>query len=314
MVARVGSIAILFVLLFGGVALASAAEPVAVITEIKRGAPGGEVRIKAAGEDEWRAPQPLMSLNAGDEIRVKGDTAKAVIVYTGGATQTITKENSPFKISVVSAAQRRRVASVFGGVAQFLLGKEKEPVYIQLSTRSIKKDGDAQLVILSPRETRLLPNQVKFAWAGPEAGKYQIRVYGPNGVTWTAEDVGKQPVLYPASAPKLVAGVRYRWELKTTDTLPERAQFEIVPDAEWKRISAQLNEIKTKDTTSTLVRVKVLFDERLYQSAREELEAAIAKDKTEPNLQFMLGHVYDRMGLREQAAEAFDIAQKLSTD
>jgi hypothetical protein len=313
MVARVASIALTLVFVLGGAAVALSAEPVAVLTEIRKGGPGGEVRVKGAGQDDWRAPQPLMSLGAGDEIRVKGDTARAVIVYTGGATQTITKDNSPFKLGAPPAS-RRRVATAFGSVAQFLLGKEKEPVYVQLSTRSIKKDGEANLVILSPRETRLLPSQVKFAWSGPDANKYQIRVYGPSGVAWTVDDVAKQPVAYPASAPKLQPGVRYRWELKTAETLPERAQFEIIPDAEWKRISAQLGEIKSNDTTSTLVRVKVLFDERLYQSAREELEAAIARDKTEPNLQFMLGHVYDRMGLREQAAEAFDLAQKLSTD
>ncbi|MBI1734442.1 MAG: hypothetical protein HYR51_04640 [Candidatus Rokubacteria bacterium] len=133
-------------------------------------------------------------------------------------------------------------------------------------------------------------------------------------MTWKAEDLGAQPVAYPESAPKLTPGVRYRWELKTADALPERAQFEIIPEQEWKRISAQLQEIKPTDTTSTLARVKILFDERLYQSAREELEVAIAKDKSEPNLVYMLGHVFDRMGLREQAAAAFDVAQKLSTD
>src|SRR6185436_10809107 len=108
----------------------------------------------------------------------------------------------------------------------------------------------------------------------------------------------------------LQAGVRYLWEIRTTDALPERAQFEIVSDQEWSRIKKELDEIKvtSSPTTATLARVTVLFQERLYQSALDELTTAIAADKTEPNLQFMLGHVYDRMGLREQAAAAFDHA------
>lgn len=317
MVARLGWIAVLILLVLGGPALAASAEPVAVLTEIKKGGQDGEVRVKVAGKDEWRAPQPLMSLNVGDEIRVKGAAAKAAIVYTGGATQTITKDNSPFKVTApTTAGTGRQVAGVFGGMAQFLMGKEKEPVYTQLSTRSLKKDNEIQLVILSPRDTRLLPNQLKFAWTGgPDTAKYTIRVFGPRGVQWTAEET-KQPVAYPESAPKLQPGVRYRWEVRTTDALPERAQFEIVPDQEWNRIKAQLSEIKPggSPTTATLARVSLLFQERLYQSALEELQVAIAADKAEPNLQFMLGHVYDRMGLREQAAAAFDIAQKLSTD
>jgi len=316
MVAHLGWIAVLLVLVLGGPALAQSAEPVAVLTEMKKGGQDGEVRVKVAGKDEWRAPQPLMSLNTGDEIRVKGTAARAVIVYTGGATQAITKDNSPFKIAKPTAAGTgKQVAGVFGGMAQFLMGKEKEPVYTQLSTRSLKKDNEVQLVILSPRDTRLLPSQVKFAWIGPDDAKYQVRVFGPKGVQWTAEDLGKQPVAYPDSAPKLTAGVRYRWELKAPEALPERAQFEIVSDQEWQRISGQLKEIKGDSaTTVTLARVALLFQERLYQTALDEIQGAIAKDKTEPNLQFMLGHVYDRMGLREQAAAAFDHAQKLSTD
>lgn len=315
MVAHLGWLAMFLVLLLGGPALAASAEPVAVLTEIKKGGQDGEVRVKASGREEWRAPQPLMSLNTGDEIRVKGNAAKVVIVYSGGATQTVTKDNSPFKIAKPTAAGTgKQVAGVFGGMAQFLMGKEKEPVYTQLSTRSIAKQGEVQLVILSPRDTRLLPSQVKFAWAGPEGTQYTIRVFGPKGVAWTT-DTTRQPLAYPDSATKLETGVRYRWELRAPDALPERAQFEIVPDQEWKRIQAQLQEIKSPSpTTTTLARVALLFQERLYQAALDELQAAIAADKSEPNLQFMLGHVYDRMGLRERAAAAFDVAQKLSTD
>ena len=315
--AHLGWIAIMFVLVLGVPALAQSTQPVAVLTEIKKGGQDGEIRVKLAGKDEWRAPQPLMSLNVGDEIRVKGGAARAVIVFTGGASQTVNQANSPYKITAQAAqGTGKQVAGVFGGMAQFLMGKEKEPVYTQLSTRSLKKDADVQLVILAPRETRLLPTQLKFAWTGgPDTGKYTVRVFGPKSVVWQAEDLSAKPVTYPDSAPKLEAGVRYRWEVRMTDALPERAQFELVSDGDWKRIRSQLAEIKTPSpTTTTLARVSLLFQERLYQSALEELETAITADKTEPNLQFMLGHVYDRMGLREQAAAAFDLAQKLSTD
>lgn len=316
MVAHLGWIAVLLVLVLGGPALAQSAEPVAVLTEIKKGGQDGEIRVKLVGKEEWRSPQPLMSLNTGDEIRVKGAKARAVIVYTGGATQTVNKDNSPFKIAKPTAAGTgKQVAGVVGGMAQFLLGKEKEPVYTQLSTRSLKKENEVQLVILSPRETRLLPSQVKFAWVGPDDLRYVVRVFGPKGVQWTAVDLPRQALVYPDSAPKLTAGVRYRWELKAPEALPERAQFEIVSDQEWQRINGQLKDIKADgDTTTALARVALLFQERLYQSALDELQTAIAKDKTEPTLQFMLGHVYDRMGLREQAAQAFDLAQKLSTE
>jgi hypothetical protein len=313
--AHVAWLSIAFVLMLAGPALAQSGEAVAVLTEARKGGPDGEIRVKLAGKDEWRAPQPLMSLTVGDEIRVKGALARAVIVYTGGASTTITASNSPLKVArpTTSGGIGRQVASIFGGMAQFLLGKEKEPVYTQLATRSLRKD---KFVILSPRDTRLTPDQLKFTWTGgPERGKYSVRVSGP-AVNWSQDNLDNKPVAYPADAPRLQAGVRYLWEVRTA-ALSERAHFELVSDEEWKRIKQQLDEIKPvpgSPTVTTLARVTVLFQERLYVGALDELTAAIAADKTEPNLQFMLGHVYDRMGLRELAAAAFDQAQKLSSD
>ena len=200
-----------------------------------------------------------------------------------------------------------------------LVTRSAEPAGLtvtQLSTPGLEKRADVPLVILSPRETRVLANQVKFVWTGgPETGTYSVRVLGPNGFQWTIQDA-RPGVVYPDSAPKLVPGVRYRWEVRLGDTRSERAHFEIVPDREWERIRTQLSAMTASGgpTTLTLARVSLLFQERLYQSALEELQTAIAENGAEPNLRFMLGHVYDRMGLREQAATAFDVGQKLSTD
>ena len=73
-----------------------------------------------------------------------------------------------------------------------------------------------QLVIVSPRETRVLSSQLKFVWTGgPETGKYSVHVLGPNGMRWTADDA-RTGMPYPDSAPKLVPGVRYRWEVRMT--------------------------------------------------------------------------------------------------
>jgi len=173
-----------------------------------------------------------------------------------------------------------------------------------------------QLVIVSPRETRVLSSQLKFVWTGgPETGKYSVHVLGPNGMRWTADDA-RTGIPYPDSAPKLVPGVRYRWEVRMGDTRSERAHFEIVSDREWGQIQTQLAALSGSGspTNLTLARVALLFQERLYQTALEELQTAIVENKAEPNLHFMLGHVYDRMGLREQAVAAFGEGQRLSAD
>jgi Flp pilus assembly protein TadD len=55
-------------------------------------------------------------------------------------------------------------------------------------------------------------------------------------------------------------------------------------------------------------------DERdgLYVEARRELLAALAKDPDEPTLHFLLGQVYDTIGLGELAQREFIEASDLS--
>ncbi|MBI4573353.1 MAG: hypothetical protein HY713_08750 [candidate division NC10 bacterium] len=60
-------------------------------------------------------------------------------------------------------------------------------------------------------------------------------------------------------------------------------------------------------------RIGCAFEQELYTEARKELLVAIAADPDEPALHLMLGHVYERIGLAELAAEEFDEAQFLSS-
>jgi predicted Zn-dependent protease len=65
--------------------------------------------------------------------------------------------------------------------------------------------------------------------------------------------------------------------------------------------------------TVILMRAGLLFQEGLDHEARRELQAGIAAEPDEPTLYRLLGHIYDRIGLRQLAAEAHDEAQFLST-
>lgn len=69
-------------------------------------------------------------------------------------------------------------------------------------------------IILAPRDTRVLPGAVAFEWPGSDRLTYQVRLRGPQGaVVWERADLGRRPLAYPASAPKLTPGARYTWEL-----------------------------------------------------------------------------------------------------
>lgn len=301
-----------------GVGVAWAAEPVAVITEVRTGQ--GEVRVKLAGEADWKAPQPLLSLRPGDQVRAAGE-GRVVLIFAGGrGTQVVSAANSPFTVQAPGPGGGERATGVLGSVTGALFGKQDKPAYVSafvpLSTRSLRVPPPT---LISPRETRLLPGQVRFEWAGSDLVRYRIRVFGPDGLLWEQADLPRLVVPYPPTAAPLEPGRRYAWELHAERQPVQRAEFEIVARADASRIRSGLASLEPaalpgySPTTVVLMRAGFLLQEGLYQDARRELLDGIAASPTEPGLHHLLGHVYDRAGMRALAVDAFDEARFLST-
>jgi hypothetical protein len=292
--------------------LAWAAEPVAVLSEIRIGQ--GEVWVQHAGTSDWMSPRPLLALHAGDQIRVAGES-QAVLIFTGGGTQTVSSANSPFTVQAPTAETgRENVRALVGRVTQFLLAQGKSPTYRPLAVRK-----PLQPVILSPRETKLLPGPVTFEWSGSDRLRYSIRVRGPQGTLWERAQLPRQPLNYPETAPTLGDRVPYTWELQTRGSPLQRAQFEFLHSSEAARVQEALALLQP-DTlagaprnTIVLLRAGLLFREELYEEARRELLSGIAVDANEPALHLLLGYVYDRIGPQDLAAETFEEARVLST-
>ncbi|HEU4368422.1 MAG TPA: hypothetical protein VFV05_09375 [Methylomirabilota bacterium] len=295
--------------------LAWAQEPLAVLTEIqlKR----GTVEVKPAGQPDWQAPKPLLSLRAGDQVRVTGE-ARAVLVFTGGrGSQVVTGANSPFAVQAGPAeGTGDRAKAVLGSVTSFLLGQQRERTYQSLSVRSVRAQPP---LILAPRDTRVLPGALAFEWAGSDRLKYQVRLLGPQGaVVWEQADLGRRTFAYPASAPALTPGARYTWELATKEHGVQRASFDVAPAADASRVKDTLAVLTPGSAgnyppaTLALMRAGLLFQERLYADARRELVKAIAASPEEATLHLLLGHVYDRTGLKQLAANEFDEAEALA--
>ncbi len=308
-----GVLGVLGILLAQGAGWAG--EPVAVITEIRR--EQGEVRVRPAGEADWRLPQLLLALRPGDQVSAEGES-RTVLVFTGGGAQVVSQANSPFTVQAPAGETGiQRLGALVARVTTFLLGQQKDlTTYRSLSVRSTR--GQVPL-ILSPRETRLLAGPVTFEWAGPDRLRYSVRVLGPQGLVWGQASLPRQTLGYPATAPALSPGVTYTWELETSGHPVQRTQFELLPDAEAARVQAALALVQPASlpgyprNTVTLMRAGLFFQERLYHDARRELLARIKADPDEPTLHLLLGQVYDRVGLKELAEEEFREAQILTT-
>jgi hypothetical protein len=209
-----------------------------------------------------------------------------------------------------------RAKAVLGNVTNFLLGQQREKTYQSLSVRSVRAQPP---VILAPRDTRVLPGTVTFEWAGSDRLKYQVKLLGPQGaVVWERADVERRALPYPPAAPKLAPGTRYTWELSTREHGVQRASFDVVSAADAGRITDSLGVLTPASAgnyppaTLALMRAGLLFQETLYADARRELVTAIAAAPDEATLHLLLGHVYDRTGLKQLASNEFDEAEALS--
>jgi len=289
-------------------------DPVAVLTEIqlKR----GQAHVRAVGETAWSAPKPLQALRPNDQVRVIG-AGRAILVFTGGKMEIVDANNSPYSVPAQApTGVSEKVRSLLGGVTGFLMGQQRDRQFQSLSVRSVRQPP----VILGPRETRVRAGGVAFEWSGSDRARYTIRVLGASGgVVWQQGDLPRQPLAYPAGAPALVPG-RYTWELAPSDGQPpQRASFDVIPDADGQRIQEELRELQSAAAgagytqgTVGLLRAGFLFQKGLLADARQELLGSLKTSPDEAALHQLLGHVYDKIGLRGLAADAFDEAETLT--
>jgi hypothetical protein len=295
-------------------ALASAADPVGVLTEIR--AEKGRVEVKRGGEADWKAAQPLLALRPGDQIRVSGE-ARASLVFTGGrGAQAVSAANSPFTVQApAGAGATDKAKALAGSVTDFLAGKQKDLTYLPLSVRAVRPP---RVVQLQPRETKLLPGTVTFEWSGSETLRYRIRVLGPQGTLWEQANLPRKPIAYPASSPALEPGVRYSWQLETEGQAMQQVEFQILAASDAKRVRESLELLVPESlpgyspSSVALMRAGYVLREGLLAEARHELMTALAKDPDEPTLHALLGQVYEQVGLGELAQRELIEARDLS--
>jgi len=296
----------LLVALSGATALfgvpAQAQDAVAVITEIKLNR--GDVQVRLPGKKASERPAPLQSLYAGTQIQTSKD-ASAVILFTEGMrTVTVNEKNSPFEVKAGEA----KGSQAGGGVkeiANALMGKKKPPTYVALAVRG----GSKPPVLVSPRNTKLMTDSPTLQWMGMEKQSGTVRVYGPEGLLWSAENIALTQIKYPASAPRLKAGVEYAWVIEKKGFSVDKVRFQILAPAEAKAVQEKLAPLQNAPgvpkTTLAVLKSGLLVSHQLYHEAREILADAVNDDPDEPTLHFILAEVYEKTGLKDLASEEY---------
>ena len=279
-----------------------------MITEIQVG--GGQVEVRSAEGERWRSATPLLALKDGDTVTTTGD-AWVVIVLTGGrGSLRIDETTSPYRVAGPPQGRSRldRGLAILEASFDFLSATGRERPLGIVGTRG---PALGPPVILAPHNGPVLPDSLVFEWRGSQSSAYGIRVIGPDGPVLERGGVTANRFQYPETASPLTAGVRYRFQLVPRWLPPQEVWFEIVAPERARQIRADLRELEdaltpqVSSATLATLRAGFLARQGLLHDARLGLIEELGRRPEEPTLHFLLGEVYDRLGLAREARESF---------
>jgi hypothetical protein len=296
-------------------AQARAQDVAGVVTELKRG--HGVVEVKPAGTSEWRSVGPLLALRAGDALQATADAIVVVLLGGGRGSVRIDAASSPFSVPELPAEDglARKGATLLQRSLGALSTTRSDPTYVKLGTRAARRPP----VVLSPRNGLILPGEIRIEWSGIPERRYAVTVLDAGGDRVEQVSVQGPALTLSTVAPVLSPGIRYRVQVATGNLRPEEAWFEILDATRSMAVRQDLAEVEQTAgpdvSMSTLAALKavVLADQDLLSDARQVVLSALKSDPDEASLHLLLGNLYRRMGLAEQAAESFEEAALLST-
>ena len=309
------SVLVLSGLLWSPTVAGSAEREVAgMITEIRAGR--GQVEVRSAEDERWRAATPLLTLRGGDTVSTTED-AWVVIVLTGGrGSMKVDEATSPFTVPAASPGRSRlhKGLRILEASFDFLATTTpKDLTFGPLGTRG----GLKPPVILTPHNGLVLPDSLIFEWRGSQSSAYGVRISGPDGLVFERTNLVGTRFQYPRNAPPLAAGVRYRFQLVPAWGPPQDAWFELVAPDRAQAIRHDLNDLgdafapALPPATLVTLRAGFLAANGLLHDARLSVVEELARQPDEPTLHFLLGSLYARQGLTDEATESFAEARFL---
>ena len=309
-------------------ALLSAARPAFVeaqsrqvaglMTEIKLGR--GTVEVKPDGASDWRPAGPLMSLLPGDVVRASGDASAIVLLANGRGMLRIGPGTAPIVIPEIRGTEPKlqKAQAVLAASLHFLTSSARDIGHAIVATRASAPTP----VVLAPRNGPVLADALVFEWAGNRFARYSVQISAvPEGhVVLEQKSVQGAAWTYPPNAPALQPGKRYVLRVIPEDepAASETAWFEVADPGRTTATREALAQLERdaagmlSPSTLAVVKTGYLADSGLMHEARRVLVDALARDRDEPTLYLLLGQVYAKIGLEQEAAQALDEARFLS--
>ncbi|MBD1937770.1 hypothetical protein [Microcoleus sp. FACHB-68] len=300
---RTLSIAIALALMLSSAQLCES-QPIQAINRIAQSVPpaqaaaGGYWLIEARGE--------VLLHRAGDEqiTQVSGNTQinpGDLLIVRKGATATV---------RCADGRTWQLPEGVSGALNGCPMPNNQDP---RVPTLRSPVDENSPYII-SPRQTVLLDERPILRWNAVKGAKlYTVKVRNATGVIWEAQ-VNSAKIAYSGSS--LQPGGEYQIIVRADGNLApmESAIFLVLERHKAEAVRDKLNTVAQQglsEPAQALAKVNIYSNYGLFADAIETLEALVFSGKSTPAVYQMLGALYDRVGLTQQAeryySQAFNV-------
>ena len=282
-----------------------AENPVGVITEVK-----GQVQIKRTGKGAWQPARVNMPVYAGDVLRT-GSNGKVVVWTPTGRAQTLGPKKT-VSVNPVKGVRDSLWREVWGSFVSRMKSNfsEENLATVAAARTPVSLPAKNRLVLLSPRNTKVLEERPTFVWTDVENAKgYRVMVgfFDDDKRVWETV-VNRNSLRYPDDAPELKPGKVYIWQVEAigVPNASESAWFAVLHPAEARDIKFALQQLRSKAPdfiAYSLVAASFLESRGCYSEAISNLKFALKQSPHQPEPRFLLANLYENIGLSEHAQQ-----------
>lgn len=237
----------------------------------------------AKGEaSSYRSAVWGMQLSPGDRVKTL-DASEVSILFPNnnlivlGANGALTVSSGPGSDNPQSS--RTVDGNLYAAVADLTLRRTNRGVNAIAGLRSDARESTIELV--TPRNTKLKTDRPTFRWEAKKSfDVFRVTVYDENGVAWRRETAGDH-LVYPDDEAPLNPNASYFWEVEGEALIETEASAKV----SFSTLSAEaLNQIASQE---------------------EEIAQMVSADETGSNYLFVAGAYYVREGLFDSAISSF---------
>jgi len=276
----------------------------------------GTVSVTRSGEElvEVRGAAPLRK---GDRVTARA-ASSAVVYFADGRVRNL-NENQALRVT-----QRRSTKSALAAAFRALVVSLRASFAAGGASRALGTRGDEDQVptIVSPRNTRILPDGVVLEWEAVSGAKrYKVALLGPDGVSVVWQGLTEATKLgYPDDAPVLSPGGMYRWEVVAQ--MPDGkapssdlAWFAVLGADPARQVRDAAKELSERLGEESALPLAAMYAEHeLFGLAIQVLEAECREERAGPVVHLLLSDLYSRTAMIPAAQRALEAAEACLKD